>query len=308
MTKRHLVIATRESPLAIKQSEIIKQLLQTSHPHLSIDLSGMTTTGDRRLDVTLEKIGGKGLFVKELEEALYANRADIAVHSMKDLPMDLPPGLILAVIAKREDPRDAFVSNQYQSLMQLPRGAAVGTSSLRRQTQIRALRPDIVLHDLRGNVNTRLAKLDNGNFDAIILAAAGLIRIGLQSRIRSYLSTEQCIPAAGQGALGIECRADDQATLKLINDLNDKNTADCVIAERALCRKLNGGCSVPIGAYAQLHHNKLTLHGMVANRDGSKIIRANFTADREQAEMIGEHVALELIHKGAENILREFHD
>lgn len=308
MTKRHLLIATRESPLAIKQSELIKAALQAAHPHLSVDLLGMTTTGDRRLDITLDKIGGKGLFVKELEEALYAKRADIAVHSMKDLPMELPPELILPVITKREDPRDAFVSNEYQSLLQLPRGAAVGTSSLRRQTQIRALRPDIVLHDLRGNVNTRLAKLDNGNFAAIILAAAGLIRIGMQSRIRSYLSTEECVPAAGQGALGLECRADDQATLNVISELNDNNTADCVLAERALCRKLNGGCSVPIGAYAHLHHDKLTLHGMVANRDGSKILRVNSFGDRKQAEAIGEYVALELLHKGAEKILREFYD
>lgn len=308
MTKRHLVIATRESPLAIKQSEMIKAALQKEHPHLSVDLLGMTTTGDRRLDITLEKIGGKGLFVKELEEALYANRADIAVHSMKDLPMELPPGLILPVIGHREDPRDAFVSNEYSSLMQLPRGAAVGTSSLRRQVQIRALRPDIVLHDLRGNVNTRLAKLDNGNFAAIILAAAGLIRIGLRSRIRNYLSTEECLPAAGQGALGIECREDDHATIAAITQLNDKDSADCVIAERALCRKLNGGCSIPIGSFAQLHRDKITLHGMVANRDGSKIVRANYSADRKHADEIGKQVAEELLQKGADKLLREFHD
>jgi len=306
LTKRHLVIATRESPLALAQTDLIRQFLLKLHPHLSIEILGITTQADKRLDVTLTEIGGKGLFVKELEEALLDGRADIAVHSMKDVPMELPEGLILPVIGKRTEPRDAFVSRQYASLAQLPRGASVGTSSLRRQTQIRAMRPDLDLRMLRGNMNTRLARLDKGDFDAIILAAIGLMRLGLGAEIRSYFSTEDCLPCAGQGALGLECREGDAAVMTLIEPLNDFKTNECVTAERALCRRLNGGCKVPVAAYAQIHHGVLTLRGLVANGDGTRIIRSRREGDPAEADSIGLRVAEELLQQGAEKILKEF--
>lgn len=306
MTKRHLTIVTRESPLAMRQAEIVKSLLMAQHPHLAVELLGITTQGDKRLDVTLSKIGGKGLFVKELEEALLDGRADIAVHSMKDVPMELPDGLVLPVMLKREDPRDVFVSNQYHSLGELPSGAVVGTSSLRRQTQLMAIRSDVTWHMLRGNVNTRLAKLDQGEYDAIILAGAGLLRMGLSARIRAYLTTEQSLPAAGQGALGIECRAGDHHVIELIKPLNDQPTFECVSAERAVCRKLNGGCSVPIGAFAEIHRHELVLHGLVANQDGKRIVRSRRAGNPAHAEAIGERVAHELLEMGAETILKEF--
>ncbi len=306
MTKRHLTIATRESPLALYQAESVKQLLIKQHPHLSIDLLGITTEADKRLDVTLTDIGGKGLFVKELEEALLDGRADIAVHSMKDVPMELPPGLCLPVIIQREDPRDAFVSNQYASLMQLPSGATLGTSSLRRQTQVRALRSDLALRDLRGNINTRLQRLDNGDFNAIILAAAGLKRMQFGSRIRVYLSVEQSLPSAGQGALGIECREGDETILALIAPLNHVMTAQCVEAERALCRRLGGGCKVPVAAFAEIHKNVLSLRGLVANRDGTRLLRVRHEGDPKEAHSIGKRAADELLQQGAEKILNEF--
>lgn len=306
MTKRHLIIATRESPLAIAQSESIRVRLMAAHPHLSVDLLGMTTQGDKRLDVVLTEIGGKGLFVKELEEALLEGRADIAVHSMKDVPMDLPPGLILPVICKREEARDVFVSNQYASLAELPRNARVGTSSLRRQTQLLANRPDITLVNLRGNVNTRLARLDQGDFDAIILAAAGLKRLGLGERIRSYLSIDQSLPSAGQGALGLECREGDTAVLELIKTLNDPDSNVCVTAERALCRRLGGGCQAPVAAYAQVHHGEVTLQGLVSNPSGTQIIRSRLSGTPDHAESIGTRVAEELIQQGAERLLSAF--
>ena len=306
MTKRHLTIATRESPLALRQTESIKALLIKQHPHLSVDFLGITTQADKRLDVTLTEIGGKGLFVKELEEALFDGRADIAVHSMKDVPMELPSGLCLPVIGEREDPRDAFVSNQYASLMQLPSGAVVGTSSLRRQTQVCALRADIELRNLRGNVNTRLQRLDNGDYDAIILAAAGLKRMQFGDRIRACLSTEQSLPAAGQGALGIECREEDEATFALIAPLNHSITQYCVEAERALCRRIGGGCKVPVAAFAQIHHGVLSLRGLVANRDGTRILRVHHEGDPKNADGIGTRAAEELLQQGAEKILKEF--
>lgn len=308
MTKRHLIIATRESPLALQQAEIIKSQLLQYHPHLSIELLGITTEADRQLDITLTEIGGKGLFVKELEEALLAGKADIAVHSMKDVPMNLPPGLILPVIGKREEPRDVFVSDNYKTLAELPRGSSVGTSSLRRQTQLQALRPDLTFKNLRGNVNTRLKKLDAGDYHAIVLAAAGLKRMGLSNRISSYLSIEEMLPAAGQGALGIECLAEAQHVLDLINPLNDANTHACVIAERALCRRLNGGCKVPIAAFAQLHHGKLTLQGLVANRQGTRLLRTYQSGEMDHAEQLGERGGDELLQQGAAAILREFYD
>ncbi len=299
-------IATRESPLALQQAESIKKLLMQHHPFLVVELIGMTTEADRRLDISLIDIGGKGWFVKELEEALFDGRADIAVHSMKDVPMQLPPGLILPVMGEREDPRDAFVSNQYESLAQLPIGARVGTSSLRRQTQVRALRPDLNLLPLRGNIQTRLAKLDKGEFDAIILACAGLKRMNLTHRIRSFLSVDGSLPAAGQGALGIECREKDEQIQTWIQPLNDRVTSDCVTAERALCRRLGGGCKVPVAAYAEIHGEALVLKGLVANRDGSRILRAHAQGHPDEADHIGKRVAEDLLQQGAEMILREF--
>lgn len=306
MTKRHLIIATRESPLALWQAESIKQALIALHPGLNVEFLGITTQADKMLEVNLLEIGGKGLFVKELEEALYDKRADIAVHSMKDVPMDLPPGLSLPVIGKREDPRDAFVSNRYQSIEELPRGAIVGTSSLRRQTQLCALRPDVMFKSLRGNINTRLKKLDDGEYDAIILAAAGLKRMQLAARIRSYLPTDQVLPAAGQGALGIECREEDEDIKQLIAKLNDPKTADCVKAERALCRKLGGGCKVPVAAFAHIKGDELILHGLVANHNGTKILHTRQHGRPDEAEQLGINGALVLLQQGAEKILREF--
>lgn len=308
MTKRKLVIATRESPLALKQAEWVKNQLQKIHPHLAVELLGMTTQGDKRLDVALRKIGGKGLFVKELEEALLDGRADIAVHSIKDMPMELPEGLIIPVICEREDPRDAFVSNDYQSLKVLPAHAKVGTASLRRQTQMRAMRSDLELLDLRGNMNTRLRKLDEGEFNAIILAAAGLKRLGMADRIRAYFSTDESLPAAGQGALGIECRADARQIQELIAPLHHQNTAYAVLAERAVCRRLQGGCQVPIAAFAEVSHGEVFLRGMVSDRTGTRQLRAKLTGSVAHAEDIGTRVAEELIQQGAEKILREFKD
>lgn len=308
MTKQCLMIATRESPLALKQAESIKALLEILYPDLTIQLLGITTEADKRLDITLTDIGGKGLFVKELEEALLAGRADMAVHSMKDVPMTLPPGLCVPVVGEREDPRDVFVSNRYASLLDLPPSATIGTSSLRRQTQLLAIRPDVVLKNLRGNIHTRLARLDNDEFDAIILAGAGLIRMHMPQRIRSYLSIDQLLPAAGQGALGIECREDDLQTQGLIAPLDHQMTHDCVRAERALCRRLGGGCKVPIAAFAHLHHHQLTLQGLVANRNGSRLLYASKQGHPETAEKMGIDVADELLRQGAENILREFND
>jgi len=305
MTKRHLTIATRESPLALKQAEWVKNQLLNHHPHLAIEFLGITTEADKLL-VNLQKIGGKGLFVKELEEELYAKRADIAVHSMKDVPMILPEGLCLPTICEREEPRDVFVSNHYSSLASLPSGAVIGTSSLRRQTQIRALRSDLTLNNLRGNINTRLARLDKGDFDGLILAAAGLKRMQFSNRITAYLSTDQSLPAAGQGALGIECRIDDEATKALIAPLNHVITFATVSAERAVCRRLNGGCQVPIAAFAEVHHEQLNLRALVANRDGTRILRAEHQGNIKQAESIGERVAEVLIQQGADHILQEF--
>lgn len=306
MTKRHLVIATRESPLALAQAETIKALLMKHHPHLSVELLGITTQADKMLEMMLTTIGGKGLFVKELEETLLDGRADIAVHSMKDVPMTLPPGLSLPVICKREEPRDVFVSNQFHSLLQLPIAASVGTSSLRRQTQIRALRPDLSLNFLRGNIQTRLNRLDKGDFDAIILAAAGLKRMHLTSRISDYLSLDELLPAAGQGALGIECRENDEQIKRIVTPLNDAITYECVKAERALCKEIGGGCQAPVAAYAEIHHGVLTLRGLVANPDGTRILRARLTGDPNHAESIGIRVAEELLQQGAEKLLKQF--
>lgn len=306
MTKRKLVIATRESLLALKQAELIKAALLKHHPQLNVEFLGITTEADKKLDVTLAKIGGKGLFVKELEETLYDGRADIAAHSMKDVPMNLPQGLCIPAILEREDPRDAFVSKQYQSLQTLPNGALVGTSSLRRQTQIAAMRSNLTLKNLRGNIHTRLKRLDEGDFDAIILAAAGLKRMGFTDRIKSCFSVAELLPAAGQGALGIECREDDEHIHSLIKPLDHQHTHACLIAERALCRRLGGGCMVPIAAYAEIHHDHLLLRGVIASRNGQRVLRAQLGGDPKSADTIGQQVAEQLLSQGAEKLLQEF--
>lgn len=305
MKKSTITIATRESPLALWQANWVKDQLEKHHSHLTVTLLGMTTKGDQIPETPLYKIGGKGLFVKELEQALLDGRADIAVHSMKDVPMELPPELCLPVMCEREDPRDAFVSNKFASLQELPPNAVVGTSSLRRQRQLLELRPDLSMTFLRGNVNTRLSKLDKGEYDAIILAAAGLQRLNFASRIRSFLSIEESLPAAGQGVLGIECRIDDAETKQLLAPLNDPISFTRVSAERAVTRRLGGGCHVPIGAYADIQQGQLMLRGLVAAVNGSLILRARQIGSMEQAEELGTNVAEDLLRQGAQTILAE---
>lgn len=304
MTNKLLRIATRGSQLALWQAEYVKARLEAAHENLQVELNIMKTRGDKILDVPLAKVGGKGLFVKELETALLEKRADIAVHSMKDVPMEFPEGLGLAVICEREQPTDAFVSNDFSSFDSLPQGACVGTSSLRRQCHIRNLRPDIKIDFLRGNVNTRLAKLDDGQFDAIILASAGLIRLGMGERITEQLSIEQSLPAAGQGAVGVECRVDDEETRALLSVLHDEDTSICVTAERAMNRHLNGGCQVPIAGFAVLEEGgQVFLQGMVANPDGDEMLRAELRGPVAEAEQIGIRVADDLLSQGAQAIL-----
>ncbi|MBU2114206.1 MAG: hydroxymethylbilane synthase [Gammaproteobacteria bacterium] len=297
-------IATRKSALALWQAEYVKAELLRHHPQLNVELVPMSTQGDKILDTPLAKIGGKGLFVKELEQAMLDGRADIAVHSMKDVPVDFPPGLMLHTICPRENPQDAFVSNQFKTLDELPQGAVVGTSSLRRQCQLKALRPDLTVRDLRGNVNTRLAKLDNGEFAAIILAAAGLIRLGFEARIASLLPVELSLPANGQGAVGIECRSDDLAIQQLLAPLEHAATRSCVLAERAMNRKLQGGCQVPIGAFAVIEADTLWLRGLVGAVDGSEIIRHQLRGPVAQAEQLGTALAEHLLAQGADRILQ----
>ncbi len=300
-----LRIATRKSPLALWQANFVKQQLELHHPGLLVTLVPMSTQGDKILDTPLAKIGGKGLFVKELEQAMLENRADIAVHSMKDVPVEFPEGLGLAVICQREIPFDAFVSNHFASVNALPEGAIVGTSSLRRQCQLRALRPDMVIRDLRGNVNTRLAKLDAGEYDAIILAAAGLRRLEKEDRITALLPPEFSLPANGQGAVGIECRLDDAATRALLAPLEHAQTRYCVSAERAMNRALQGGCQVPIGAFAEMQDNDhIWLRGLVGAVDGSQIIHGDISGPKEQAEELGKLLAEQLLAQGADDILR----
>ncbi|MDC7697115.1 hydroxymethylbilane synthase [Vogesella indigofera] len=297
-----LVIASRESKLAMWQAEHIKARLEALYPALTVEILGMTTQGDQILDKTLSKIGGKGLFVKELELALQEGRADIAVHSIKDVPMNLPEGFALAAICEREDPRDAFVSNRYSSLHELPAGAVVGTSSLRRESQIRARFPHLVIKPLRGNVQTRLRKLDDGEFDAIILAAAGLKRLELSERIRAELAPSESLPAVGQGALGIEIRADraDRADLiELLAPLNHADTHACVSAERSLSRVLGGSCQIPIGGFATITDDVITLGGFVAHPDGSVMLTASASAPRDYADALGRAVAKKLLEQDA---------
>ncbi|TCJ98849.1 hydroxymethylbilane synthase [Volucribacter psittacicida] len=305
--KKTLRIATRQSLLALWQANYVKQRLQQYYPELNVELVPMVTKGDVILDSPLAKIGGKGLFVKELENALLEHRADIAVHSMKDVPMVFPEGLMLAVICPREDPRDVFVSNHYASLEDLPEGAVVGTSSLRRQCQLKALRPDLVIRSLRGNVGTRLGKLDNGDYDAIILASAGLIRLGEAHRITEFLDIETCLPAVGQGAVGIECRVDDHQVQALLAPLADPTTHSCVLAERAMNHRLQGGCQVPIAGYAVLQNEQLYLQALVGAEDGSQIIRACATSAVQFAEELGVQVAEDLLQQGADKLLTALH-
>ena len=304
MLEKTLKIATRQSPLALWQANYVKDRLQQLYPDLTIELVPMVTKGDVILDSPLAKIGGKGLFVKELENALLTQEADIAVHSMKDVPMQFPEGLGLAVICQREDPRDAFVSHSYRTFAELPQGAVVGTSSLRRQCQLKALRPDLDIRSLRGNVGTRLSKLDNGDYDAIILASAGLIRLGLADRIASFIDVEQSLPAAGQGAVGIECRTDDVQVHALLAPLADAETTYCVRAERAMNNHLQGGCQVPIGGYAVLQQGQLYLRALVGDIDGSRIIRAEGKSAVENAEVLGVQIAEQLLAQGADKILQ----
>jgi len=304
MPALHIRIATRKSALALWQAEYVRKRLEQAHHGLCVELVPMQSRGDQLLDSPLAKIGGKGLFVKELENALLAGEADMAVHSMKDVPMEFPAGLGLFCICEREDPRDAFVSNRHKSLAELPEGSVLGTSSLRRQAQLLATRPDLTVRFLRGNLDTRLGKLDAGDYDAIILAAAGLIRLGYPSRIRERLPTEICLPAGGQGAVGIECRSDDNALHALLAPLQDEATAICVRAERAMNRRLNGGCQVPIAGYAELIGGKLHLRGLVGQPDGRLLLRAEGFDDPSQVEALGIAVAEELLSQGADSILQ----
>lgn len=300
-------IATRKSPLALWQAEHVARRLEELHPGLQTELVKMTTRGDKILDAPLAKVGGKGLFVKELEQGMLDGEADIAVHSMKDVPVDFPSGLHLAAILPREDPCDALVSNEYAVLEELPSNARIGTSSLRRQCQIKARFPDCEILALRGNVNTRLAKLDAGEFDAIILAAAGLNRLGFGARIVQRLPVNDSIPAMGQGAIGIECRSGDTTINELVKVLHDRDTGLCVRAERAMNARLQGGCQVPIAGFAELQGDKLWLRGLVGRPDGSKLVRAELTADAVEAEALGAAVAEELLVGGADVILRELY-
>lgn len=305
MSDKILRIATRQSPLALWQAEYVQQRLVSSHPGLRVELVPMVTRGDVILDTPLAKVGGKGLFVKELEQAMLDGRADIAVHSMKDVPVAFPQGLGLVSICEREDPHDAFVSHHYDSVDALPQGAIVGTSSLRRQCQLSARRPDLVIRSLRGNVGTRLSKLDAGDYDAIILAVAGLKRLGLGERIRQVMPAEESLPAVGQGAVGIECRLDDRDTIALLAVLNDEDTACRVRAERAMNLRLEGGCQVPIGSYALLEGDRLWLRGLVGSPDGSQTICGERRGPREDAEKMGISLAEELLNNGAREILAE---
>ncbi len=302
-----LKIATRQSPLALWQAEHIRARLEALHADLTVELVTFVTQGDKILDTPLAKIGGKGLFVKELEAALLDGRADLAVHSMKDVPMALPEGLTLAVICEREDPLDAFVSNAYASFDDLPQGAKVGTSSLRRKCQILKARPDLEIIDLRGNVGTRLSKLDAGNYDAIILASAGLKRLELADRIRHTLDPVVSLPAVGQGALGLECREDDQAVLDLILPLMHDESNVCVRAERAFNAYLEGGCQVPIAGYATLQDGQLTIEGRVGSVDGETLLQVNLKGQPEDAEKLGVQLAQELLALGAGELLKALH-
>ena len=303
-----IVIASRQSALAMWQARHVQSLLAALYPRVSVEILGLTTEGDRRLTVSLASIGGKGLFVKELEEAMAQGRADMAVHSAKDVPAHLPEGYVLAAMLKREDPRDAFLSNRYADLAALPPGARVGTSSLRRQCQLNARHPGLTIDPLRGNVGTRVRKLDEGQFDAVILAAAGLKRLGLADRITSLLAPEECLPAPGQGALGLECRADRADLLALLAPLADETTARCVAAERAFSRALAGSCNVPLAAYAEVENGRLRLRGFVGAPDGTRTVSGERSAPAAEAEALGLALAEDLRSRGAAEILANLRD
>jgi len=300
-TIKNITIATRNSPLAMWQAEYAAALIEKTFPHIKTTLLPMTTKGDQILDVTLNKIGGKGLFLKELEQAMLAGEADIAVHSMKDVPADMPEGFTICSVFKRHDASDAFVSNKFNALEQLPQGAVVGTSSLRRQSQLLAARPDLNIKPLRGNVQTRLRKLDEDQYDAIILATAGLERMELDNRINSKLTPNDWLPAVGQGAVGVECLSKQTDLIDLLGQLNDDTSRQCVDAERAMNKVLNGSCSVAIGAYAQKQDNNLSMHAIVCAPDGSQFIRQH--AQAQNAQELGENIAQQLLADGAQAIL-----
>lgn len=320
MNKNEIIIGTRGSKLALWQAEWVKSELQRKNPGIKVELNRIKTTGDKILDVPLAKVGGKGLFVKEIEEALLSGKADLAVHSMKDVPTDFPEGLHLSVICKREDPRDAFISQiqdlrlggppgetnfKIQNFESLPRGATIGTSSLRRSSQLLNVRPDLKIEQLRGNLDTRLRKLDEGKFDAIILAAAGIKRLGWASRITETIPPEISLPAIGQGAIGIECRIGDTFINNIIAPLNHPETSVCVRSERAFLKKLEGGCQVPIAAHARLIDGKIIMDGLVGSISGDRIIRGRIEGNAENAEPLGVALAEDILSRGAKKILDE---
>ncbi len=304
LAEKIIRIATRQSPLALWQAEHVAELLVLAFPGVRTELVKMMTRGDKILDAPLAKVGGKGLFVKELEQGMLEGLADIAVHSMKDVPVDFPDGLHLAAILTREDPTDAFVSNRYSALNDLPKNARIGTSSLRRECQLKEKFPDAEVVPLRGNVNTRLAKLDAGDYDAIILASAGLKRLGMTKRITQSLDTDVSLPAIGQGAIGIECRTDDLEINKILSALHDTETGLCVSAERAMNARLNGGCQVPIAGFAQLQDGQIVMRGLVGNPDGSVLYRSQRSGGLDQGEVIGRWIAEDLLAQGADEILQ----
>jgi len=298
-------IATRKSPLALWQAEEVSRQLLQLYPDIKIELVKIVSKGDKILDAPLAKIGGKGLFVKELEQSMLDGESDIAVHSMKDVPMLFPEGLHLPVIMAREDPTDAFVSNHYNSLEDLPDDARIGSSSLRRQLQIKEVMPKAQMLNLRGNVNSRLQKLDNGDYDAIILATAGLLRLEFEPRIKTRITPEQSLPSVGQGAVGIECRTEDEKIMSLIAPLNHAQTHTRLSAERAMNNRLNGGCQVPIAGFAILENNVLFLRGLVGRPDGSEVVRGEIRGPAENAVALGQQLAEQLLNDGADVILRE---
>ena len=300
-----LRIVTRESPLALWQAQFVRARLQETHPGLSVGIKTVKTIADRFLHKSLSEMGGKGVFVKELEQALLNNEADLAVHSMKDVTVDMPAGLTIAAIMEREDPRDVFISNRYPSLGEMPEDARVGTSSLRRQCQLKAAYPELSLREIRGNVGSRLQKLDNGSYDSLILAAAGMKRLGMERRIRTFLDVAEILPAIGQGALGIETRSDDAQAERFVRPLNHAPTRLCVHAERALSRKLYGGCHLPLAGYAHISGETLFMSALVGSPDGSRIVKDTISGNAIHAEKLGNELAEELLLQGADEILAE---
>ena len=303
--KKLIKIGTRASLLAVTQSTWVKNRIEEQYPDTSVELVRITTKGDKILDVPLAKVGGKGLFVKEIEDALLRKEADLAVHSLKDCPTELPDGLEVTVFPLREDPRDALISKNGVSLAELPQGAKVGTSSLRRLSQLKKLRPDLQIESLRGNLDTRLRKLDEGMYDAIILAAAGLNRLGLGDRVTEYLDPDVMLPAIGQGSLGIEFRSDDERMREILSAIHHEETALCVRAERSFLLRLEGGCQVPIGAYAVLENDKITLEGLVADEEGNEVIRRSITGPSSDPEALGTSLADEILEAGGRTILEK---